>query len=646
MGILSPITRPRRLRKFTVYDLEWVPGVLTVRVCGVRDERGYRAYHSVRAFLEAELTSRNRGRWFYAHAGGLADVQFVLDELVQWNLEGRATPYRIHKVKAAFSGSSAIIVKVTRGHNNWYFVDSYWLMRDKLANLAKFLGMKKGGMEDPDETLPDDEWERLMDEKRQWYRDVPLGELTDYNEQDCEILYRGIKQFQDQLLDVGGQLQMTIASCAMHLFRRKYLGRDPKTGLLHPGFEGIPTEQAINEAAKPSYIASRVEVHRRYVRNANYFDINSSFPYSMTFPAPGEYLGASRRLPEDGTLYIVDAEIEVPDMFLPPLPRRMESGRIFFPIGRWRSSFTSVDIELLQRCGGRVLKVYEVMRFASFDDLRAYALDIYEIRRRATDPFEKIVLKYLLNSLYGKFAESSLKISLWIDPDDTTDMDMLFPGAFLSEDEVAVEHAHVPISAFITARSRGFLFDWMDQCYEVFYCDTDGFATTESLSTSDALGGLKLEKQLKEGFFEAPKVYHMMLDEAGDVYQREKQKALAKGDPAPPTVLNKAKGFSRVNTSRWFALAEGAAIPYERMMRIRERWRRGLSNPIEMKIEKKLQTDKAIPKRYTYPDGYTRPYTTTEIEMIEESPGNWIVKHGFKRSAFEKPEGDDDGQDE
>src|SRR5687768_12723103 len=77
------VLRKRRefIRDFLTYDLEWIPGTLQVRLVGVFDGSRYRCYSSLEAFIANELTHKNRGKWFYAHAGGLADFQFVLEQL-------------------------------------------------------------------------------------------------------------------------------------------------------------------------------------------------------------------------------------------------------------------------------------------------------------------------------------------------------------------------------------------------------------------------------------------------------------------------------------------------------------------------------------------------------------------------------------
>lgn len=564
---LTIINSKRKVRRFLTYDLEWVPGSLDVRLVGVYDEiRGYRYYETVRGFLANELTHKNRGSWFYAHAGGLADVQFVLEEILA---------HGGYSVRASFSGSSAIIVHIRRGKNSWHFIDSYWLLRDSLERIGKWVGLDKGAKEK----------RRTEAEAREFYATAPLSELIPYNEQDCVILYRAISEFENHLLEIGGQLQMTIASSAMHLFRRKFLSRN------------IETSSCLNALAREAYFASRVEVFERECERAEYYDINSSFPHAMTKACPGEFLGTLRTIPDYG-LYMADVTLETPEVNIPPIPTRVK-GRLFFPIGKWRSWLTSVDIELLQDEGGRILKVHEAKQFAPFDDLREYALTIFN-RRKHTEGFERMAYKYLLNSLYGKFAEGNEKNSLLIDPETINrhTSKMLFPGVWIQETEVPIPHAHVVISAHITAIARRTLFDYLTHAGLVHYCDTDGFSTKREFPTGEELGELKLEKFIRRGTFIAPKVYRL---EGTDGKGKEL------GDEGC-----KAKGFSRMTIERWEKLKDDEEIEYLRMRRIKELYKKGDMKPREDLILKRLRRV-LIPKRYMYPDGRSRPWHIGEL---------------------------------
>lgn len=605
---LYPETKPPVTRDFLTYDLEWVPGEelyegckkckgrgcracdgvgydvlakrtgpLKHRLTGVFDGERYRRYASVDDFLNGELTSKNRGKWFYAHAGGLADMGFVLDRIIEKVGENDS-----YSVQASFSGSSAIIVKVTRGHNSWFFIDSYWTFRDKLANLGKAIGYAKRAEEE----------RKTKADARKFFAEAPEEKLAWYNAGDCELLWKGISEFETVLLELGGQLQMTIASCAMELFKRKYLKGQ------------ITTSRSVNEKALLAYYSSRVEVFARECGHAFKWDLNSSFPYAMTFPLPGNATGAGRGMPDLGNdvLFIADVEVDVPESYLPPLPRRAH-GRVFFPTGRWRGWYTSTDIELLVREGGRVIKAWEYVEFEQRDDLAGYALDLYARRKAATDPFWKLVLKYLLNSLYGKFGESEYKqqvlvnppeIDRWGDPENgVAPMEEMMPGVWRQETRVNVAHAHVPISAFTVSRARLSLYDGLASCQKIFYTDTDSNVSTEPQESSNELGRWKLEDTVVSGYFAAPKVYSYTNDKGETHYH--------------------AKGFSDVDGARFELIAGGQKVPYQRMARLRELYGGRTSAPVEVLVEKALK-GVAIPKRCMYPDGETRPWSVDELE--------------------------------
>lgn len=600
--MISRITKPRVFRDYLVYDLEWVPGTLQLRVVGVYcRQRGYRYYTSIEAFVSNELTNKNRGKWFYAHAGGLADFQFLLEHMAV------RTEYRL---KAAFSGSSAIIVHVTRGKNSFHFVDSLWLFRDTLRNIGKHVGIAKGN----------------EDESVEFYKNATIPELVEYNKLDCLILYTAIEQFEDILLDLGGQLKMTIASCGMELFRRRFLKAD------------IETSQSVNQIARQAYFASRVEVITTHCDDAFYYDVNSSFPYSMTQPLPGEMLGTTRRLPDKG-IYIADVDVTIPETYFPSMPVRYEQ-RLFFPVGRFRNWYSNIDVELLMRVGGRINRVFEVIRFEEQSDLKDYVETLYSMRKKASG-FHKVVYKYLMNCVYGKFAEMDIKSQMLINPASRPPIeDMVSPGIFVMDKIVQVPHMHVPISVHITAIARKTLYDYMSQSSELHYCDTDGFSTTNRFEDGNELGQIKLEKMIREGRFVAAKVYKL------EGMKAESQ--LADGQYGPIQELRdggvRAKGFSKMTVEKFEKLTRNIQtdntnrldnekifdtmtleeielarrdeeIVYTRMRRIKEVVKgEGGVHPREDDIRKRLRN--AIPKRFFYPDGHSRPWHISELEVM------------------------------
>lgn len=577
--MLEHIKSKRKRRKFLVWDLEWYPGTYQLRLCGVHDGAHYRYYTTIEKFLEAELIPKNNNAWFFAHAGGLADMAFVFEAIAK--IPGVV-------VDARFSGSSAIIVSLQWKGGEFWFIDSYWLLRDKLRKIGEALGMLKGGEENSIKMFS-----------------APLPELATYNEQDCLILWTAISQFEDLIWDLGSQMQMTIASCAMGLFRRVHLT------------EKIETSATINDWASEAYIASRVEPIKPFCVDADYFDINSSFPYAMTFPAPGNVKKFRPGLP-DHELYIADAEISVPECHLPPLARR-EGNRIYFPTGSWRAWFTGVDLQLLLKRGGKIKRVFSCVEFHPNNDLETYSRTIYKLRKEAKTPYMKLVLKYLLNSCYGKFAEGNEKEKLLIRPASTrcthkvrcpedSCMRMLFPGAWLMKEQVEIAHQHVPFAAHITAIARRTLEGFLQEAGDPYYCDTDSIVTHHQFGTSYELGALKHEKHVSEARFAAAKVYQID-DEV------------------------KAKGFPRLNAEGFDRIMHGWELSEPRMLRIREMFTSHDLTPRESLKSKSMRFIEREKRCIDYARNCSRPWTVEETKTPYE-PASWTVDHYPSRASL------------
>lgn len=598
--MFAPITTPGQPRRFIVYDLEWYPESYEVRLVGVYDGSRFRAYKSVDAFLDGELTTENRDAVFFAHAGGLADVQFVLERMLH-------NPFNGWQINAAFSGSSAIIVKAQRGRGSWLFADSYWLLRDRLAKIGRSIGMDKGG---GDYYCPHHPSCGHEPGKCIFY--APWGILKDYNEQDCRILWHALERFQAELLGLGGELCLTVASCAMRLFRGAYLK------------QAITTDDRVNELARSAYIASRVEVFRHrfegdYVmqpdgtararRKAGYWDVNSSFPASMMKPQPGNLLGLGTSW-DGGPLSLVQARITVPECDIPPIPMR-QGARVYFPVGSWSGWFSGVDLRLVEERGGRIERVFQAYRFEGFDDFGGYVARIYEMRRSSTDDFRKLLLKYLLNSLYGKTGEQADKDTLVAGKPpksgSLTNVRELAPGVWIGTRTANLEHAWVPIAMNITAESRALLTRQIWRAAEgegeVYYCDTDSItAAGAELGDSDKLGEMKREYDVLSARFAAAKLYR-----------------LRTMDPKTGKVEDKvrAKGFSPrgkgLSASDFDQLADGVPMKQVRMLRVREVLASGDLRPREQEVEKRVLLAER-PKRKELAGGLTRPWHVDELE--------------------------------
>ena len=121
--------------------------------------------------------------------------------------------------------------------------------------------------------------------------------------------------------------------------------------------------------------------------------------------------------------------------------------------------------------------------------------------------------------------------------------------------------------------------------------DTDSLYTTHQFESTDALGGLKLERKVSPpSYFHAPKLY------------------MAGGKV-------KSKGFSHLTVEKFHELIGGDPIYVDRMLRLREMSRmHGFIKPMTGRIEKQLMLGKNRPKRRMLADGSSEPWDARETE--------------------------------
>jgi len=321
----------------------------------------------------------------------------------------------------------------------------------------------------------------------------------------------------------------------------------------------------------------------------------------------------------------------VPDMDVPPIPMRA-GARVYFPVGSWEGWFMGTDLQLLLESGGRIESVYRCHTFEPFEDFRGYVETLYAMRRSSKDSFRKLLLKYLLNSLYGKTGEQSEKDTLIAGrkpkkgeirgPLDAkgkpTPPREIAPGVWVGIRDAKVEHAWVPIAANITAESRALLTRGIWRSGSAMYCDTDSITTDcKTLGNSDALGELKQEYEVLEARFAAAKLYRLkVLAKKGEDGKLEP--ALLGEDKGPFYAMDKirAKGFSprngRLSSGEFDKLIDGEPMRQVRMLRVREVLASGDLRPREQAIEKRVLLAER-PKRCPLPNHATRPWHVDEI---------------------------------
>lgn len=388
--------------------------------------------------------------------------------------------------------------------------------------------------------------------KSQW------DELITYNRRDAEISKKYMEFLYDSFEKLGASHKLTIASTSMSLFRNKYL-KDKYW--VHDSDELLEIFKA--------YYGGRTEVFSRgNIKKFNYYDINSLYPYVMKkiFPNPN----TKRITYKNNPFYIKNyngvslVDVYCPYMEYPFLPHRTKD-KLLFPTGNFKGWYSHVELRYALKLGYEIKKVHKTYYYKkNCHPFRKFVNDMYKIRmafKRAKNPME-IVVKLLMNSLYGKFGQKFTDRDDW-QPFNHT-LEELNKLDFFERhgDYIRIKKDYsepsvhcIPIWAlYTTAYARIKLYRLIKK-HKAVYCDTDSLITKDFINVSDELGKLKLEMKINNGIIVKPKCYAVV----GDKRTFVKIKGIAK-----KLTFNDFKNFT-----------VKPKITYMKFMKFKESVRRG-----------------------------------------------------------------------
>lgn len=296
------------------------------------------------------------------------------------------------------------------------------------------------------------------------------------------------------------------------------------------------------EVSRAGLYGGRVELFkvRNDSENVCYVDINSLYPAMMLkeFPGPLE-VWTKKRLPKFGLL---ECKIKVLKTDLGMLPYRDKIGRILYPWGTLRGTWTIAEINDALAHGAQIVKKYKCL--GTDKAIKPYGLFVkrlYKMRLASSSPAEKLFFKLLMNNLYGRLGSSG-KIGRTVWQTDTNKHDgipygdkVLVNYQMPLSDEVNWSHA-----AYVTAYGRLELLIYMRLigADKMIYCDTDSciFDCPDRVipfPIGPELGQMKLESWESACETYAPKMYRV-----GDKYKakgvpvRLAQEFIQKGEAA------------------------------------------------------------------------------------------------------------------
>jgi len=417
-------------------------------------------------------------------------------------------------------------------------------------------------------------------------------ELLIYNKRDCEISKQFLELLQTTVISLGGKLKMTIASCGMDVYRRRY----HRFILKHE--TEILKDEKYYEFVYDAYFGGRTEIFSRgTIKNAKVYDINSLYPFVMLllFPFPPSIREILN--PNDNINFslkfkgLSKVNITTPKyMKYPYLPKKHKVGgskKLLFPLGTWTGTYTHFELNRAIELGYKINKVYKTYIYKkSFYPYKEYVKDLYNLRMiyKKQNSNMELGIKLLLNSLYGKFGQRNVTDTIFIDIDEMNEkeydsfiktksrkisMNSNKKGIETIESECSSSFVFPIFPVYVTAYARDVLYNYIVE-NDATYCDTDSITTFNRLKESKELGGMKEEYNVVMGIYIKPKMYMV---ETGE-----------------KTVV-KIKGVPIRSRENFFKILRGETLFYDKFTKIKESIRRDIlpntiiETPKFMKLE-------------------------------------------------------------
>jgi len=353
-------------------------------------------------------------------------------------------------------------------------------------------------------------------------------ELETYNIRDSNISKEWTEFFQDKIQKLGGKLKITISSTALDLYKRKYM----------PTWIRQPPKEVIDFEFK-GYYGGRTEAFKRGlfkakdIGNIYYYDVNSLYPSVMQkrFPMPDKRVHVQDKISADDIKYfegMADIDLYCPDMTIPFLPDRTDKLR--FPTGNISGYYDFTSIRYALSLGYKIRAIRKgVIYKDTFYPFKKYVDDLYKARwvyKNKKDPTE-LVIKLLMNSLYGKFGYKYTDVTTIINQKelgklyndkkiDINELNDMFTSSldggkhftYKVKDPTPPLYVIPILSIYIASFARIKMHQLMNRFPEdIIYTDTDSIITTRKYHTSNTLGELKLEDVIKELVVIKPKFY-------------------------------------------------------------------------------------------------------------------------------------------
>lgn len=485
------------------------------------------AFHTVDQFWEAITSRLDAKRTLYVYAHNLAFDLTIVDF---WRISHELGWI----IDFAVLESPPVIVSVTTPLGRINFVDTLNYFKVSLATLGKSIGLDK----------------LEIDIAKARYEDA-----LPYCERDCEIIDRAMESLIRFVRDNKlGKLGPTVASLAFSAFRHRFMSHNI---MLHDRERVLDLEQKSYHGG----MVNCLQVGKVAKTTVYKLDVNSLYPtvmmndypialeYCLERPSPAFCLAEMRK-----RACIAEVLIETSSEIFP----FRKDKELVFPVGKYHTTLAGPELAHAIR-QGCVKKVWYAAFYTKAPIFKNYVSFFWELRKQYKsrgDVSGSTFCKYMLNSLYGKFAQGHYKWSTfnpatlyetlqsmgesitedylrmanlpdlpigqmeWLPNGVKTPIKLRTIGSATQICSRAGWHhnSFVGIASYVTSYARRYLLELLSIAGvdNAYYYDTDSLFVNRRgydrlrkagrLSETE-LGGLKLEGKEYEPVFLAPKDY-------------------------------------------------------------------------------------------------------------------------------------------
>jgi hypothetical protein len=497
-----------------------------IRIIGVYDGNEYRDYTDVQRWWR---DYRNRDDICYFH-----NLDFDLSKLakelqleIEWDksliIHGRIVRAIIHNASLVFA-------------------DSYALLQASLEDLSRSFKLSNNIAKI---NLEDEIRKQGYRDKDDYFTNVDVNDplFRQYLRNDClslwELLHQ-LKKFSG--LDDKTFIKVPTASAlAMQVFKQRYPEQYELLTKVHMKKED---ENFWREA----YYGGRTEVFRHRLWNGYHYDFTGLYPhvmgafsYPLGYPERFEGIAAKAawRAYQSGNRShaVVRARIRVPDMFIPPLPVRVNK-RLMFPIGEFVGTWVGEELKYaVEECDVKIIEIERIDTWRNHAQyFNGWSALIADKKANAIGA-EREVYKLIGNALSGKFGMRRERPQIVLDNEKNRAMiaEKQYQwrefqpeyGSFENYLEVLkpifAPYVQPHISAHITGYGRILLHKALiiaENLGGVWYCDTDSVVCQNPLPSEmvgNKQGQLKLENRIRQGVYIQPKFYAEITEDNKEV---------------------------------------------------------------------------------------------------------------------------------